>query len=103
MLIDSPRFKTGDREAWDRLERYDAKIARSARLESIAYQSLEIIRAFAGQGACYCSTSWGKDSTVLVDLVGKSGLDIPVVFMGVDGYEQEGVHEVRDMMLVLPA
>lgn len=95
MLISSDRHTQPDLESWARWERYDHALARS--LPPKEQHALKVITDFGAD--CYASTSWGKDSTVLVDLIGRSGLDIPIVSLVIDGYELPGTSEVRDIML----
>lgn len=97
MLVDSPRLTPQDRDAWTALERYDARLA--AALPPLEDHALEVIRGFHEAGPCHATTSWGKDSTVLVDLIGRTGLDIPIVSLVIDGYELPGTTQVRDIML----
>lgn len=97
MLIPSRRHTPRDLEAWQRLERYDQKLA--AGLPPLETHALRVIEEFAAAGDCYATTSWGKDSTVLVDLIGRTGLDIPIIQLVIDGYELPGTTQVRDIML----
>lgn len=97
MLVHSDRVTSRDMEVWQRLERYDAKLA--AGLDQREEQALQVIRDFADAGECYATTSWGKDSTVVVDLIGRTGLDIPIIQLAIDGYELPGTTQVRDIML----
>ncbi|WP_280505547.1 LLM class flavin-dependent oxidoreductase, partial [Nocardia farcinica] len=46
--------------------------AATARLDRLADHSITVIDQFAAAGGGYVSTSWGKDSTVLVDLFAQS-------------------------------
>lgn len=96
MLISSDRHTPQDTAAWERLERYDHRLYPAA--EAKAEHAIEVIRRFADAGDCYLSTSWGKDSTVLVDLAGRAGVNIPIVSLVIDGYELPGTTQVRDMM-----
>lgn len=97
MLIPSDRHTPQDKTTWDNLERYDYRLAQAA--EDKAAHAIHVIQDFANAGDCYLSTSWGKDSTVLVDLAARSGASIPIVSLVIDGYEQPGTSEVRDIML----
>lgn len=97
MLIPSDRHTPQDLQAWDNLERYDYRLAQAA--EDKAAHAIQVIQDFANAGDCYLSTSWGKDSTVLVDLAARAGVEIPIVSLVIDGYEQPGTSEVRDIML----
>lgn len=96
MLISSDRHTPQDLQAWESLERYDHRLYPAA--EAKAEHAIEVIRRFADAGDCYLSTSWGKDSTVLVDLAGRAGVNIPIVSLVIDGYELPGTTQVRDMM-----
>lgn len=96
MLVDSPRLSAADRRTWAELERYDHRLGRAASLRRKADEAMAVIRDF-GHG--YVSTSWGKDSTVLVDLVGRSGAILPVVWVRIDGYDLPECEQVRDLML----
>ena len=78
MLIDSPRLKRGDREAWEDRKRYDEVISHSPRIPVITERAREDIRIFAEQGPCFVSTSWGKDSVVLAHLAATSGVVLPL-------------------------
>lgn len=97
MLIPSDRHTPQDTAAWERLERYDHRLHPAA--EDKAAHAVKVIREFADAGDCYLSTSWGKDSTVLVDLAARAEVDIPIVSLVIDGYELPGTTQVRDMML----
>lgn len=84
MLISSPRHSAADREAWDRRERDDALRARITDWAPLVNRALSEIHLFRADGECYAGVSWGKDSTVLADLVcrynAKAGADIPLVW-----------------------
>jgi len=99
MLIDSPRLTAADRAHWDRLSRYDALLAKDPQLQQYQQQAIDIITHYAGQGPCYASTSWGKDSTVLCHLVALSGLPIPIRFARCQDWETPEVADVRDAFL----
>lgn len=98
-LVHSDRLKPGDLEHWISLERYDKVFARKLPLEEMAERARKSIRAFADAGACYSSTSWGKDSTVLTHLVATSGVRIPVVWVRVKHIENPDCYAVRDEFL----
>lgn len=100
MLMMSERHTKADRQAWEKLEVWDAMLADSGRIDDLADASMHVIREFVKTETAFVSTSWGKDSTVLVDLVGRSGVDVPVVQLVIDGYEMPGTTEVRDQMIV---
>lgn len=95
MLITSRRHTAQDLSSWDAAARYDQRLGDSVDDS----HALEVIKRFASLGPCAATTSWGKDSTVLVDLIGRTGLNIPIVSLVIDGYEMPGTDQVRDMML----
>lgn len=98
-LIDSPRLTARDREAWDRLARYDALLAQDPSLTTMAERARQVIRDFAAAGPCYVSTSWGKDSTVLAHLAATSGVKLPLVWVRVQQWENPDCPAVRDTFL----
>lgn len=96
MLIDSGRFKPGDAEAWERLSRYDVRLAASPRLSDLTDRAVQVISAFAPD---YVSVSWGKDSTVVAHLAVQSGYRGPFVWVRVDQWENPDCVLVRDAFL----
>lgn len=99
MLIDSPRLTAADRAAWERLARYDQKLAATLPLDAMADRARQVIRDFAAAGPCYASTSWGKDSTVIAHLVATCGVRIPLVWVRVQRWENPDCAAVRDAFL----
>ena len=99
MLVDSPRLTRADRAAWDRLARYDRALAGRLPLEEMADRARGVIRDFVAAGPCYASTSWGKDSTVLAHLVATCGVDVPLVWVRVERWENPDCLPVRDQFL----
>lgn len=97
MLIDSPRFKRGDREHWDSLERYDRAIG--ARLDRKEQTAIDRICQWAEHGDGVCSVSWGKDSTVVAHLLALSGVRVPIVWVRSDPFEMPECDDVRDAFL----
>jgi len=68
MLIPCDRHKAVDLRGWAELEWADKVWANQGdRLARLAARSLDAIEAFIA-GPCYASTSWGKDSVVLLHL-----------------------------------
>lgn len=98
-LIDSPRLTQPDRQAWSRLKRYDQALADQLPLDSMAERAKNIIHEFAEAGACYVSTSWGKDSTVVAHLAATSGMRLPLVWVRVEKWENPDCLAVRDAFL----
>lgn len=99
MLIDSPRLKPGDREHWDRLERYDARLGPA--VERRAPSAIADIERWWRDGPGVCSVSWGKDSTASADLTVRTGLPIPLVWVRTDPFEMPECEQVRDAFLRL--
>ena len=99
MLIDSPRLSVADRDAWDRLVRYDVALAAGMPLDAMAERARQTIRDFAEVGRCYASTSWGKDSTCMSHLVATSGVRMPLVYVRMRRWENPDCLTVRDAFL----
>ena len=98
-LIPSARHSPEDLRHWHRLEAIDRRLAGSTTLTRKTMQALDDIAAFFEAGPCYASTSWGKESTVLVHLVASLGLDIPIVSMRWPQVDNPDSALVRDAML----
>lgn len=81
MLIQSLRITKADLAVWHDL--FEADLVHGRTLDSKIEKALGDIRDFASR-ACYCSVSWGKDSTVLAHLVAISGYRIPLVWVRVE-------------------
>lgn len=79
MLLVTERHTPKDLDFWGELELADLAHYRVGRVEAKAARSLDLMRAFAREGPCYASVSWGKDSTVLAHLVYRMGLAAPPV------------------------
>lgn len=99
MLIPTHRLKPGDQETWSRLERYDRALAPAARAKTRS--AVDAIHRWAAAGDGVCSVSWGKDSTVVADLVARTGLPIPIVWVRSDPFEMPECEQVRDAFLAL--
>lgn len=68
MILYSPRWRRGDREAWDVAERADAAWSQTRAFWRRVNRAEAAVRAFVGAGPAYVSVSWGKDSLVTADL-----------------------------------
>lgn len=99
MLIDSPRFKPGDRDTWDRLEAFDHQIAQSPRLDTITATAADTLARFVDDGAGYVSTSWGKDSLVLCHILAMTRPQTPLVWIRTTPWENPDCLHVRDQFL----
>lgn len=99
MLISSPRHTAADLELWRELEAADLLHYRTANVAAKADRAKAAIREFAAAGRCYCSVSWGKDSTVLAHLVEATDLpSLPFMWVTV-GELDVGCDRVRDHFL----
>lgn len=97
MLLPSDRITPQDQAAWNNLTRYDNMLATA--LPPKITKATQIIHDFATTGDCYLSTSWGKDSTVLVSLAAEAHIDVPIVHLHIWGQEMPETHTVRNTML----
>lgn len=100
MLVDSPRLTPHDRQVWARLEHYDDVLSRDPRLARRADDARRGIEGFAAAGPCYCGVSWGKDSVVVAHLLATcDAVDVPLVWMRTEGWENPDCYPVRDAFL----
>jgi phosphoadenosine phosphosulfate reductase len=101
MLTPSQRHRPEDLTMWSELEEADfvngRRLLRSGKIE----QSIDAIRDFEATGPCYASVSWGKDSTVLFDLLARAGFRSPVVWMTYGQATNPECRAVRDMSLTI--
>lgn len=96
MLIDSPRLDDDDRAAWKRTEEVDAVWSATAAFRArVALAQSEIFK-FCGHPGGYAGVSWGKDSTVLADLVAGFGCRLPLVWVRVEPIANPDCATVRD-------
>lgn len=101
MLVDSPRLRPGDREQWALDEAADLLRARqwSRRLDSLAASAQATIRRALSGGPAYLSVSWGKDSTVVLDLAHEVAPDLLVVHLRQGSLQNPDCDLVRDEAL----
>lgn len=71
MLIDSPRLRPGDLEAWERYAAQDRAWASTSRFARRVEESEQAVVRWARGGGGYAGVSWGKDSTALAHLVAR--------------------------------
>lgn len=95
-LIRTDRHSAIDLEVWGRWARMDAVAARSSRLTRREEKALKVIRLFCASARAYVGVSWGKDSMVVLDLVRRSGVEVPVVYGVVAGRANPDCELVRD-------
>jgi len=80
-LVASPRHRVDDLACWEVHEQVDRINARSDRLQQLVERSIAEVRAFAEQGRCYASVSWGKDSMLLAHLIATEAPHVPLVHL----------------------
>jgi phosphoadenosine phosphosulfate reductase len=78
-LIASDRYTRRDLAVWGRLVEQDALWAQTDSFRRRVDRALVEIDTFARAGPCYAGVSWGKDSTVLADLVARAAPSVPLV------------------------
>lgn len=107
MLVSSPRHSKSDLLAWGQYEKLDAANAQRIDWQQLVDTAVREIEGFVlSGGPCYCSVSWGKDSTVLSHIVANlnaRGLvdPIPYVWVHVHPIANPDCEAVRDLMLPL--
>jgi len=99
MLIDSPRLTPGDRKHWARMEAFDARLATSPLLDTLAEEGRAAIAEWRAAGPGIIGTSWGKDSVVAAHLTYQVDPTIPLVWVRTDPYEMPECEQVRDAYL----
>ncbi len=101
MLIDSPRLSEADRQAWERLERYDRALAADPRLDRLVGQAREAVAEFAAGGDFSISVSWGKDSVCAAHIALGVVPDARVVWARSKDFETPECEQVRDVFLAM--
>jgi len=101
VLIASPRHRPEDLELWAELEGADRVSGARPSLAERVERSLHAIASFAADGPCYAGVSWGKDSTVLFDLVARLPVRIPVVWITYGDATNPDCRRVRDAALAI--
>lgn len=93
MLILTNRQTEDDKKFYKQYDYFDSlNSITQIKLEN----SLNIISEFVNNNKCYCSVSWGKDSTVLVHLVSKLKLKIPMIWIKEKPFYNPDCEIVRD-------
>lgn len=100
MLIESPRLRPEDRAAWEEASARDLAWASTSRYRARVEEAELAVVRFARDGRCYAGVSWGKDSTVLADLVARLALAIPLVHIRVNPIHNPDCDAVRDTFLL---
>ncbi len=99
MLIPSERHTPADLALWAELEEADRangeRLLRSGKVE----RSLNTISLFSCERPCYAGISWGKDSTVLADIVSRLPKPVPLIWIRVEPIKSPDCALVRDAFL----
>lgn len=98
MLIPSARHTGADLRHWDRLEALDVRRGGYVEERLVPAACARIGRFLAG-GSAWVGVSWGKDSTVVADLVRRVSPETPLVWIRVDPIENPDCARVRDLFL----
>lgn len=96
MLIPSHRHTESDLYVWKEHERGDRAHAASHSLGRKARQAADYIAEFAEAGPCWCSVSWGKDSTLLAHMAYQCDRSMPLVWIRVEPICNPDCIAVRD-------
>lgn len=99
MLIQSPRHTAEDLNSWASLELRCQSNALLKSYSTHVMRAKDALFSFTGAGACYCGTSWGKDSVVVAHLVGTLVPRVPLVWVRVDPDFNPDCLLVRDEFL----
>lgn len=99
MIIESDRWRDGDRERWERDERRDALRWRMGLERQIEQAKRALLDFFEHDQSGYVGVSWGKDSVTLAHLVAELGLDVPVVWVKIWPVFNPDCEHVRDAFL----
>jgi len=101
MLVNSNRFKDGDIEHFQELEKLDLMHYESnqEKMNKIENESMDYIKKFSENKNCFIGVSWGKDSMVCLDLIVRLKLNIPVIHFREYKIENPETYSVRDLFL----
>lgn len=100
MLIPSERHSCDDLSRWRELERRDAIHASTSRFARHVARAEMWLDGFVREGdGAYAGVSWGKDSTVLADMVARVVPTIPLVWIRVEPIANPDCALVRDAFL----
>jgi phosphoadenosine phosphosulfate reductase len=99
MLIRSHRHTADDLDRWSLLDdRCSVHVCMKSFRNAVQRAHTELM-AFTGAGACYCGTSWGKDSVVVAHMVATMVPRIPLVWVRVEPRFNPDCLLVRDEFL----
>lgn len=97
MLIVTDRHRPEDLHAWEDWKQIDELSAWSQAKETLSIKVIQEWDSMHQDVVVY--TSWGKDSVVLLDLVARSGVRAPVVYMRFEDRANPDCVLVRDHFL----
>jgi len=99
-LINSPRLRPGDREAWEKIEEGSRAWSATTRYSRHVEEAEMVVAQFCTRRrGGYASTSWGKDSVVLADIVCRIMPRYPLVWVRVEPIYSPECRLVRDQFL----
>ena len=102
MLLTSTRYSAADAERWASLERADQVHASTLRFRRHVNRAESWLRGFVAEGRrAYAGVSWGKDSTVLADMVARVAPALPLVWVRVEPIANPDCMLVRDAFLAM--
>ena len=102
MLLASQRYNSADAARWTSLERADEVYASTFRFRRHVNRAESWLRGFVAEGrSAYAGVSWGKDSTVLADMVARVAPALPLVWVRVEPIANPDCVLVRDAFLAL--
>ena len=98
-MMPSRRHTPADLALWSELEAVDTlngeRLIQSGKLK----RSREAIREFVATGPCYAGCSFGKDSTVLFELIASSEPTVPLIWLTYGRATNPECAAVRDSMV----
>lgn len=98
-LIRVAEHRPEDLRAWEEASRGDLAYARTEAHARQVMEAMRELREFAARGPCYVSTSWGKDSLVVAHMMHVMGLDLPLVWVRLEGRDNPMCPPTRDAFL----
>jgi phosphoadenosine phosphosulfate reductase len=99
MLVDSPRYRSGDLEAWRHLEAADAVYCETAAFLGIVDRARARLASWVGAAPFYGSVSWGKDSTVVAHMIRDLFPAAPLAYVRAEPDGNPDCLAVRDLFL----
>jgi phosphoadenosine phosphosulfate reductase len=103
VLLASPRYTAEDAARWAALERQDAVYAGTARFARHVARAERWLSGFVREreARCYAGVSWGKDSTVIADMVCRLAPTVSLVWVRVEPIANPDCVLVRDAFFAI--